>query len=89
MLGVTGEVDQQAYGAAVVANHNVRVAFVVNVAEGCAAAHLGQRERLPRLLGDIPESAVTEIGNQLLGLVELARHAVEVDEIKAARLGRV
>lgn len=70
MLAVTAEVHEQAYGATVVGDENVRVAVAVDVAEGCAAAHLDPRERLPHLSDDIPERVVTAIGDEPIGLAQ-------------------
>src|SRR5437879_24288 len=68
MTSVSDVVDEQPNRSAVVADDDVGVAVVVDVAKRRAAADVGQRERRARLTGDVLEAAVAGVAEQLLAL---------------------
>src|SRR5262249_25333529 len=63
-------VQQQPQGAVRVADHDVCVAIVVDVAKGGTAADLGLRERGTRSIRDVLEPPVSQIPKRLLTLLQ-------------------
>ena len=73
VLAAADVVDQQPDRSAVVRHHDIGVAVVVDIAERGAATDLGMLQDRAGLSGDVLESPVAEIAEQLLGLLQRKR----------------
>src|SRR5437660_10154089 len=67
-------INQQSGGAAVVYNHDVGVAVVVDVSKRRSPADLQKRERRSRFAADVLEMTVTDVLQQQAGLAERVAH---------------
>jgi hypothetical protein len=70
MLAAADVVDQQPDRSAVVGDHDVGVAVVVDVAKCGAATDIGSLQNRASVFGDVRELPVAKIAEQLLGLLQ-------------------
>ena len=70
MTAVRRLVDQEARRSVVVANQDVHVAVVVDVAKGGASANLGELEDFTRPIADLLESSTAQAVEQQFPLVQ-------------------
>ena len=73
MVAASGLIRQQPRGPVVVENQDVRVSIVVDISKRRSATHFRQLEHGPGGLGHFLKLAVSQIPEQLIGLVQWIR----------------